>query len=93
MGTIEIEDNVPLPKRYATTRGMPLHRMAVGQSIFLPEDQCKGTKGIGTRQRIYKFAQRYNEAHGLTGEAKVRFKTHWGRDPDKGLGLRVWRMK
>ena len=93
----EIEKGVPMPGHNVTRAGeasMPLARMEIGDSFFIPADCTTKVKGI--KNRITAATARFRK---LTGEER-RFVTHqylradpaappWGDRP----GVRCWRVK
>lgn len=77
LGTIEIEDGIPIPRAFAGSNKFPFAKLEVGQSFFVP---------AGEQRQSFSSVVRYNKTL-----APKRFTCRkW--DQDGVAGFRVWRI-
>lgn len=79
LGTIEIDDDVPLTRQFAGRDKFPFRRLEVGQSFFVP---------AGPERKTFSSVHRFNEIL-----APKKFTCRKWVQPDGAKGFRVWRVE
>ena len=83
---MEVENNIPLPSKTQGARSVyieHLRKLSVGQSMFFPDSEFSAKieqLGIGIRVAAGREWGRGT------------FVTRTMKDPERGLGVRVWRI-